>query len=205
MKSREKQSTELRGFLHHLAAERGLSANTVAAYRRDLTHHLNWLEERAIGSPCSVLPGHVEEYLETLRLSGLRLTSLSRKASVLRTFYAYLEDEKVIAENPAEMVKLPRRRPQFKSALERDEVQRLLDYLSSQPEDALRLRDEAIVELLYATGLRVSELVNLRPGDVDLQHNYLRTLGKVEKKGSCRFTIWHGIRSSVICNRRDPS
>ncbi len=178
----EVTSIELRGFLHHLGVERGLAKNTVAAYRRDLSHHLDWLQEQKIRFPGGVHSGTVQDYLQSLRESDLRLTSLSRKSSALRTFYAYLTEEGVYTESPAEMVKLPRRRPQFSSALDRDEIQQLLDHVAAQEETPLRIRDEAILELLYATGLRVSELVNLRPGDLDMQQLYLRTLGKGGKE-----------------------
>ena len=180
--NREVASIEFRGFLHHLSAERGLAKNTVASYRRDIAQHLEWLDEKEIEFPAGITSTTLLEYLSALRQSGLRLTSLSRKTSSLRTFYAYLVEEEVYSESPAERIKLPRRQAQFSSALERDEVQRLLDHIASLEESPLRLRDEAILELLYATGLRVSELVNLRPGDLDLQQDYLRTIGKGGKE-----------------------
>ena len=202
MRGREITCIELRGFLHHLGVERGLSQNTIAAYRRDLEQHLAWIDERGVAFPQGINHGIVQEYLDDLRRSGLRLASLSRKTSVVRRFYAHLVEGGSLESSPAELVKQPRRRPQFSSALDRDEVQRLLDHVASRPETPLRLRDEAILELLYATGLRVSELVGLRPGDLDLEQKYLRTLGKGGKE---RLVPFHDLAREKVVRYLDEA
>ena len=172
----------LREYLSYLQLERGVAKNTLAAYRRDLLPHLHYLKERGVNLPEGVQAIHLSNYLEELREQGLRPNSLLRKISALRGFYRYLAMEYKLAEDPCRLLLSPRVTKRFKGALEQEEVQRLITATEQEGDDALRLRDQAMIELLYATGLRVSELLSLRPGDLNFSFHFLRTMGKGSKE-----------------------
>ncbi|HOE11982.1 MAG TPA: site-specific tyrosine recombinase XerD [bacterium] len=177
-----KSQRYLTEYLHYLTAERGSSPNTVSAYRRDLQDHLNYLAERQVEFPSAVDETAISAYTEDLRTRGLRQSSIARKQSALRRFYRYLVREGYCATDPTHLIRTPRKTPQFSGALSREEMTRLLDTVMNGSETPLELRDKAMMELLYATGLRVSELLGLRPADINLSSGYLRTMGKGGKE-----------------------
>ncbi len=177
-----KSQRYLTEYLHYLAAERGSSANTVSAYRRDLQDHLNYLAEHQIDFPSAVDEAVISAYTEDLRTRGLRQSSVARKQSALRRFYRYLVREGYCTADPTHLVRTPRKTPQFSGALSQEEMGHLLDTVMGGDETPLELRDKAMMELLYATGLRVSELLGLRPADLNLASGYLRTMGKGGKE-----------------------
>ncbi len=172
----------LREFLDHLQLERGMAKATVEAYRRDIAQHIEYMKERGIDFPQAVDNHVFLDYSEWLRYEGHRATTLARKISALRRFYQYLLLEKYIDEDPCKLVRSSQPPRQFKGALSPEEMQRLIDATEQEGEDALRLRDQAMIELLYATGLRVSELLKLRPGDMNFQFGFLRIMGKGSKE-----------------------
>jgi len=170
----------LQAFLDGLAVERGLSVNTIDAYRRDLTHHLHFLGGQDVEDLSGVDESQLIVYLGRLRRGGAAPATVMRKMSALRTFYRYLMREEAIASDPTSNLpsgKLLRRLP---SVLSVEEVGRLL----AQPDTGTRrgLRDSAMLELLYATGLRVSELVELGRGDINLDLGVVRCIGKGSKE-----------------------
>lgn len=169
-------------YIHYLAAERGAASNTIFAYRRDLLDHLRYLERRGIGFPEGVDEEVITRYMDDLRARGLRQSSIARKQSTLRRFYRYLTREGYCANDPTRLIRAPRRTPHFSGSLSREEVNCLLTAVMTTDESPLHLRDKAMLELLYATGLRVSELVSLRPGDLNFSLGYLRTMGKGGKE-----------------------
>lgn len=172
----------LREFLDMLRLERGAAKATVEAYRRDIQQHLLFLNEQKLEFPSQVEPGVITDYFNALTVEGARPTTISRKTSALRRFYRYLLQEKYIDADPMRLSRTPSSPRRFKAALSVDETQRLLDTVSLGDDSPLRLRDRAMVELLYASGLRVSELLALRPGDINFQFRFLRTLGKGDKE-----------------------
>jgi integrase/recombinase XerD len=172
----------LREFLDHLRLERGVAKATLDAYRRDIRQHLDFLREQKIAFPQEVMCGEFDEYLEHLRSSGLRATSMARKISALRKFYQYLLGEGYISEDPSRLARTYASPKRFKGALPEEEILRLIAATEQEGDSALRLRDQAMIELLYATGLRVSELLSLRPGDMNFQYGFLRALGKGSKE-----------------------
>ena len=165
-------------FMNYLTVERGLSNNTVVSYSRDLVRFLRFLEERGL-SPLDVAHDEIIEYMGFL---GRQMAprSAARHGSALRMFFRFLVSEGHRESSPARMLetrKVPMRLP---SILSMDEVDRLL---ASPPPDIPRgKRDRAMLEVLYATGLRVSELVNLKVIHLNLEAGYLRTLGKGSKE-----------------------
>ncbi|MFH1743221.1 MAG: site-specific tyrosine recombinase XerD [bacterium] len=191
-------------YLHYLAAERGAAANTVAAYRRDLSDHLNYLAEHKIDFPRGVDEEVVAGYTEDLRTRGLRQSSIARKQSALRRFYRYLTREEYCASDPTHLIRTPRRSVQFSGALSHEEVDLLLAAVLNRDESPLHLRDKAMVELLYASGLRISELLGLRPGDLNFSLGYLRTMGKGDKERLVPFHQTAGARIQEYLERGRP-
>ncbi|MEW6236718.1 MAG: site-specific tyrosine recombinase XerD [Candidatus Omnitrophota bacterium] len=178
----KKTNPYLRQFLDHLVLEKGAAKATLDAYRRDVEQHLRFLEERKTAFPAQMNGEVFLNYVEWLRGEGKRPTTMARKISALRRFYRYLVREKTFEEDPSRLVRSSTPPKQFKGALDADEVQRLLEATENEGDDALRLRDQAMIELLYAAGLRVSELLHLRPGDFNFQYLFLRTMGKGSKE-----------------------
>jgi integrase/recombinase XerD len=162
---------EAEGFLSWLAAEKGRSANTLAAYRRDLTAYADFLRRRDLGLR-DVTEAVVEEYVGFLRASGKAPASVARALVSVRAVHRFMHDEGGAVVNPAAGVGPPPVPAGAPRALSEQEVMLLLGAVVG--DDAVARRDRAILEVLYASGLRVSELVGLSLGDVDLGAGRLR-------------------------------
>ena len=178
-------------FLHHLAVEKGLSSNTLEAYARDLQGYCALLREKRTLEVEKISPGQPLNYLKVLRSRGLSARSQARVLSVLRGFHKFLLQEQAVEENPVRRVRSPRVVPRLPSVLTPEEMEDLLQ--QPDPKDPLGVRDRAMLELLYAAGLRVSELVHLSVNDVNLEMGCVRTKGKGSKerivplgKAACR-------------------
>ena len=165
-------------YLNYLQVERGLSRNTLQAYKRDILDYLGFMSEQGL-DPMSVKRTDLASYLQSL-YSRLSARSVARKIVSLRSFYRYLLLDQHVSEDPTENLDSPRTWRGLPNYLTTEEV----DSLLQQPKEdtALGLRDRAMLELLYATGLRVSELVKLRAAQVNLHVGFLRTLGKGNKE-----------------------
>jgi integrase/recombinase XerD len=160
-------------FLRYLTGERGLSGNTTDAYRRDLGE---WREQNG-----NLTPEGVERYLGRLRRQGLKPASIARKRAALSSFCRYLTGEGLLDCNPVELIdRVTRREQQLPHVLGGAEIARLLD--APNPQTAVGRRDRALLALMYASGLRVSELVGLRVGDIDVKRRMLRVRGKGDKE-----------------------
>jgi integrase/recombinase XerD len=171
-----------------VTVEQGLARNTVEAYRRDLLQLADFLESKRVLAWGEVEPIHVRAYLSYLRKRGLSVRTVARRVVTLRRLYRFLETEGRVSTSPLPSLHLspgPRKLPQ---ALSGDDLRKLL----SQPDAATPLgsRDRAMLELLYATGLRVSELVSLRTQQIDFQGNYLTVKGKGSKVRAVPFGKW---------------
>jgi integrase/recombinase XerD len=169
-------------FLGYLEFERGLSRNTLEAYRSDLLQFGRFLEERALGAR-TVTGSHVGEFLAGLEGSAGGVASpatIHRKAACLRSFYRHLRREGLIEKDPTASLSAPRRGRKLPQVLTRGEVGRLLD----QPTGAepTELRDRALLELMYACGLRASEAISVTLGEIDLDAGMLRARGKGSKE-----------------------
>jgi integrase/recombinase XerD len=163
-------------FLAYLAAERGLSANTVAAYAHDLAGLAAYAAGAGIVEPRQLAPALLREFLAAERRRGLTARSQARAASTLRTFGRYLVLERVLVASPAAELRTGSGPPSLPHAPGVDDMRILLD---APPADtAFGRRDRAMLEMLYGAGLRVSELVKLCQTNLDLDANCLRILGK---------------------------
>lgn len=167
-------------FLDHLRVERGLSANTIEAYGRDVRRFLDSSAVRTLPGLDAVGRSAVMGHLLELSRTGLGARSRSRTLSAIKGFFSFLLKEGVLDKNPAADVEAPKAHKSLPKALSLDEVDALL--AAPDPEDSGGLRDRAMLEVLYATGLRVSELIGLDIGQVHLDAGYLRTMGKGSKE-----------------------
>ncbi|HEX2192118.1 MAG TPA: site-specific tyrosine recombinase [Acidimicrobiales bacterium] len=170
---------EVEELLSWLAVEKGRSPNTLAAYRRDLTAYAEFLAGRRVALG-DVTERVVEDYLAFLRAAGRAPASVARALVSVRALHRFLEDEGGAAGNPAGDVGPPRVPAGLPKALSEEEVDALLGAVVG--EDAVARRDRAILEVLYGCGLRVSELVGLSLGDLDLEGGLLRAFGKGAKE-----------------------
>ena len=169
----------IQDFLHHLKVERGLAKNTLLAYGQDLAKFDRFLTGKG-RHPRQVRQGEIDEFARRLSRLGLSPKSIARALNAVRMFYRYLVREKVVGTDPTAEIRAPRTWKTLPRFLTLEEVDDLLDAPDSS--SLLGVRDAAMVELLYATGLRVSELVSVRVRDLNLQVGYLTCIGKGNKE-----------------------
>ena len=177
--------TELRAFLDHLSLNRNASAHTVEAYASDIAQFLHLTAAARGCTPEELKPAQldlasVRAFMAELHRQGHARTSVSRKLSALRAFGRYLRREGIIDTNPASLAASPKRDHKVPAHLSVDEMTRLLEMPDAG--EPLGRRDRAILELFYASGLRLSELVQLDLGDVNLSGRIVRVMGKGKKQ-----------------------
>ena len=170
---------EAEEFLTWLAVERGRSANTLAAYRRDLRGYIEWLADRG-QTVTDVRPADIAAYITFLREGGKAPSSVARSTVAVRSLHHFLADEGLSAIDAAAAVETPRVPAGLPKALAEDEVTALIDAVVG--DDPISVRDRAVLEVLYGTGIRISELVGLSLADVDLDGALLRAFGKGSKE-----------------------
>ena len=167
---------KIREFLDHLLVERGLAENTISAYHNDLTQFLQFIEGQGITRWTDTTQETIADFLKLLKERGLSSSSAARKLAALKTYYHYLLQNHVIAENPTVAMERPKTGRYLPKVLSQAEVEQLLN----QP--GLAPRERAIMELLYSGGLRVSELTKVNISDVNLHEGHLRMVGKEGKE-----------------------
>ncbi len=173
-------SPEVEEFLLWLRVERGRSPATVAAYRRDLTGFIGWLSEERRQTVLTCGEDDVVAFLRARQSSGLAASTVTRGMVAVRSLFRFLVAEEIRDEDPAREVELPRVGRGLPKALNEDEVAALIAAVDGG--DPLARRDRAILEVLYGTGVRISELVGLSLGDVDLGDQMMRVFGKGSKE-----------------------
>jgi len=166
---------EVEELLAWLRVERGRSASTLAAYRTDLRRYSEWLRGRGL-TVRTVDEDDVTAYVAHLRAAGRAASSVKRALVSIRGLHRFLALEGAVARDPSAEVSVPRVPRGVPKALTEDEVARLLDSVAG--DDAVARRDRAVLEVLYGTGLRISELIGLSLGDVDLEGALVRAFGK---------------------------
>ncbi len=164
-------------FLSHLEVVRHLSPHTISSYRRDLDSFFTFLKEKH-DSWEEVQDHHVRGFVAQERRRGLSARSIQRALSSIRSFFNYLLDEEVVETNPAANISSPKSAQLLPKALDTDLVKRLLDF---KPEGDIEIRDKAMVELLYSSGLRLSELCGLNMDSVSIKERSCRVVGKGNK------------------------
>lgn len=167
-------------FLYHLTVERGLAENTLQSYQSDLTAYLAFLRQEEINCLEQADRNMVMTYIYRLQLKGRSPATISRRLASLRSFYKFLIREELLERDPTTDLESPKQRQKLPRVLTIEEV----DLLLKQPktEEPAGLRDRAMFELLYATGIRVSELVSLNLDQVHIDHGFIRCFGKGEKE-----------------------
>lgn len=170
---------EAEEYLSWLGSERGRAGNTLSAYRRDLQMYASWLQGQQVDIS-TVQADDVERFLHHLRENGKAPSSVARTLVAVRSLHRFLADEGRLPSDPAMTVAVPRVPQGLPKALREDEIETLLNAVVGN--DAKARRDRAILEVLYGTGLRISELVGLSLSSIDLDGGTLRALGKGDKE-----------------------
>lgn len=167
----------MRSYLHYCRTEKGLAENSLQAYRRDLAAFFGFLKGQPLDS---VTLDVLRSYLDHLRTEHLSNRSIARQVTTLRGFFGFLTQEGQIGSNPTELLSAPK----FGNSLPKFLSSHQLDDLLRAPEsrEGMGLRDHAMLDLLYATGLRVSELIQLRVSDLDESQGLVRVIGKGDKQ-----------------------
>jgi integrase/recombinase XerD len=170
----------LESFCEHLDFERGLSARTIDAYRRDIGGLVAWLGGRGVDNITTVGVADLREYVYHLKDRGLQATSIRRALAAIRTYFAFLLAEGHVQADPTDRVDLPRTVRRLPHALNHEEIDRLLD--APDVNDPLYWRDQALLEFAYASGVRVSELISLKVRDLDIAEALALVFGKGAKE-----------------------
>jgi len=170
----------LEKFLHHLTLERGLSSNTVDSYRLDLKRYIKYLKNLKKNSFAKVKVYDVSKFVLILFDLGLSASSISRNLSAIRSFHKFLIRENYTKADPTESVESPKLWRRLPQVFDQNEMELLLD--QPKGEDPLTLRDKAILEFMYATGVRVSELISLKMSNLLFEIGCVRIWGKGEKQ-----------------------
>ncbi|MFA4043551.1 MAG: hypothetical protein HZRFUVUK_000323 [Candidatus Fervidibacterota bacterium] len=170
----------VKAYIAHLLAERGLSQNTVDSYRRDIYDYLAFASVRGVDEPSKCSYELILIYALMLRRRNLSPATIQRRLSAITSFHRFLLREGFSDEDPTVNLERPKKRTTLPTYLDRDSIERLLEQpLESTP---IGIRDKAMLELLYASGVRVSELVNLNVEDVNLETGFIRCVGKGGKE-----------------------
>nr|WP_244359438.1 site-specific tyrosine recombinase XerD [Dolosigranulum pigrum] len=167
-------------YIIYLKIERGLSANTVTSYKRDIEKYLTFLTEKKITQLDEVSRFEILDFLQTLRQSGAADNSIIRMVSSLRKFHQYLKRESIVSDDPMQLIDTPKKASTLPKAISPQAIEQLLE--APDTTTPLGVRDRTILELMYATGLRISELVNLKLSDMHLTMGFIQTMGKGEKE-----------------------
>ena len=162
---------EILRFIEYLHTEKQTSKNTEVSYERDLRKMSLFLEEQGIHTVGSVSTASLNSYIFYLEQSGMKPATISRSIASMKAFFSYLNKTHVIVSDPSEKLKAPKIEKKMPEILSPDEMTKLLEQPSG--DSPKELRDKAMLELLYATGIRVSELISLKVSDVNLQMEYL--------------------------------
>ena len=167
-------------YLSHLSIERGLSNNSLSSYEKDLNRYLKFLQTRKVDSLESVKPEHISQLLWQLREKNLKANSISRNLSAIRGFHKFLVKEEFSSVDPTVVLESPKIGRKLPVVLTYPEVSKILE--QADVSTFLGLRDRAILEMMYACGLRISEAIGLSVNDLFLKDGFIRVFGKGSKE-----------------------
>lgn len=167
-------------FLNYLSVERGLSNNTILSYREDLNTYINFVVNRNIDALSKISKNDITNFMLHQKDKGISVNSIARRLAAIRMFHRFLVRERILKSDPTSLIDSPKLWKKIPETLSLNEV----DALLAQPDirDKQGIRDKAILETLYATGMRVSEAANLKVDDTNLDIGFLRCIGKGNKE-----------------------
>lgn len=167
-------------FLNYISIERGLATNTISSYRLDLSKYVKFLTKQGITSADQVKRDHITSFMRKEKEDGLSPSSISRSLAAIKMFHRYLVRERLGSEDPSNLVETPKLWKRVPDVLSIVEIESMIKSASGRGWQVVR--DNAILELLYASGMRVSELVDLKVESVNLEVGYVRCIGKGRKE-----------------------
>ncbi len=180
MKSVFRKDQHIVAFLNSLIIEKGLSKNTIQSYESDIYQLYQWNISKNKKRITEIKKIDTSQYISYLFSQNLRSTSVNRKISSLKTFFNFLLKKKLINANPFADQIMPKKPISLPKSISEDDVVKLLD--APKSDSLIGLRDKAMLELLYASGVRISELVNIKFSDLDLERNIIKVFGKGSKE-----------------------
>ena len=180
MQTPTKEDQNLRSFFNFLIIEKGLSKNTVKAYETDIKGFIKWINKNNKESLLNIKESSVNQYISYLFSLKLKSSSVNRKISSLKSFYLFLLKKRLIRYSPFSEVISPKQEKYLPASMSESEVEKLLN--SPDTSKDIEQRDKAMIEMLYATGMRISELVNLKITDIDMNRSVIKVMGKGSKE-----------------------
>ena len=180
MKKYHEKDADLVSFLDYLYIEKGLSKNTVVSYKSDILDVFEWAMDNHKISLKSIKNHEIEKYINYLFNKGFASSTINRKISSLKSFFLFLQKKGKILENPIRELPSPKQEKKLPISMSEDDVETLLN--APIQDSFIGYRDKAMLELLYATGVRVSELINIKFSDIDLTRSIVKVLGKGSKE-----------------------
>ncbi len=175
---------DLQRFYRFLESEKQFSSHTLKGYQRDIQRFITFITEQGFSQWSAIDEHLVRQYVARVHRQGLGGKSIQRMLSALRRLFHYLQVNQLIKNNPARHVQAPRSERKLPEVMQHQQLEQLLTLNSDEP---LVIRDHAMLELLYASGLRLSELIGLNLGDIDWSQSSLRVMGKGRKERLCPF------------------
>jgi len=167
-------------FMNYLSVERGLAKNTLLAYRRDLTKYIDYLSQKSIKTASQVNREHVSNFMFDLKKRDMSATTICRNLAAVKMFHRFLVRENLSHEDPTTLVDTPKLWQRIPAVLTQAEVESMIAAASGKK--AQQVRDQAILEIFYASGLRVSELSDLKTTSIDYDVGFVRAVGKGSKE-----------------------
>ncbi|MDA9997517.1 site-specific tyrosine recombinase XerD [Gammaproteobacteria bacterium] len=169
-----------RSFIDYLFIEKGLSQNSVKSYQSDLLHFMEW-SIQALKIPAKLTTSQdINKYIKYLFDQDFKSSSVNRKISSIKAYFIFLKKKKYIDVIPTEDMPIPKQNKNLPNSMSEKDVEALLSSINAKRD--IEIRDKAMVELLYATGVRVSELINIKFSNIDMNRNVIRVLGKGSKE-----------------------
>ena len=202
MQISNKEDSNLRSFLNYLLVDKGLSNNTVKAYEADISSFFQWLDNEDLKYK-NLKEDHINQYISFLFQRKMRSSSVNRKISSIKSFYIFLVKRNFVKNSPLNDLVTPKQEKYLPESMSEAEVDKLLN--SPDVSNKIENRDKAMIEMLYATGMRISELVNLKITDVDMKRCVVKVFGKGSKERLVPFgeTALDSLRSYL--NEREQS